>query len=597
MLFLTFLVLAFARPFIPATDESLAPNAVIYFDNSYSMSNESDIEVSAFEEGIQIMEELVNAYPRDTRFKLITNDFQPFSNIFRTKNEIFERITELSYSHITRTGGEIISRLNSEVVENSDVYWIGDFQKSLTGSNIAPDPGYQLRIFPLEYTSFKNIYIDTVFVVNPFSNSPEFKIRLSNTGNQEQNNVAVKLFINDLQVSTQSVDIPGMGREDIIFEYNKRVQENLYGKIEVEDFPVTFDNELYFYMKKPARVNILEISDNPQNETIKNVYANKEIFNISSTRPYNIDYNTISDWDVIILNEMNSLPTALSLSLNNFHQNGGTLIIIPSDLADDKFYNRIPRGNLISKNLEENRIEFASPDYNNPFFNNVFEDKTESIDMPEGQRVIGWGSDRDAILKLKNGLPFLSKFPDTGDVYCFAAPFKRKYTDFHYHAIFVPVMYKIAILNKSLQAGLYQNMNNPVFEVRVKALRQGRILKLQRNSSELVPEQKFFGKKMVFELPLSESKTGFYDLLYGNDSVGAIALNNDKRESLMEQYLSEDIDEAIMGNNFEVLSNVKSDELQAYFGERFEGISLWKYAVILALIFLLTEILLLRFMK
>ena len=127
---------------------------------------------------------MVNVYPRDTKFKLLTNDFKPFSNIFRTGNEVLELITELSYSNSTRTTDEIKNKIEGEKLGNTDVYWISDFQKSILSGKIRLDTSLNVRVFPLSFTSEKNIYIDSVFVSDPYSSKPKFNFIVRNTGLQ-----------------------------------------------------------------------------------------------------------------------------------------------------------------------------------------------------------------------------------------------------------------------------------------------------------------------------------------------------------------------------------------------------------------------------
>lgn len=81
LLFVFFLVMAFAQPFLPADEEGFNNNSVtIYLDNSQSMSNHVNGDLSAMDDAIQYVNEIVGLYPRGTQFRLLTNDFTPFSN-------------------------------------------------------------------------------------------------------------------------------------------------------------------------------------------------------------------------------------------------------------------------------------------------------------------------------------------------------------------------------------------------------------------------------------------------------------------------------------------------------------------------------------
>ncbi len=443
--FLLFLVLTFAQPFIPSNEESLAPNVIIYFDNSHSMSNESDIEKSAFEQGLFFVNEIVKVYPRDTKFKLITNDFSPFSNIYRTSNEIFELITELDYSNITRTNTEIFERIRSEKVENVDVYWISDFQKSSIVSNSTIDSSMNFRIYPLSYTANKNIYIDSVFVSNPYSSAPKFNFIIRNTGLELQSGVSFQFYVNDLQVSSQVISIPGRGKVDLVIDYNRPIENQVFGKVTIEDFPITFDNEFFFVLNPLGNVNILEIKERNEKTSLQNVYGNGDLFAFESVQVDRLNYNQINERDVILLNGLETITSALSITLNEFVEKGGTLVLIPSENIQLESYASIPGLRNFKKLNAQAMLPMETPDYNNPFYENVFEEKNNSIKMPQALPVLGGGDDRDAFLKFKNGQSFLTNAASQSRIFVFASPFDNIYTDFHYHALFVPLMYKIVI--------------------------------------------------------------------------------------------------------------------------------------------------------
>src|ERR1041384_7376099 len=111
LLFLLFLVLAFAQPFIPAAEQlSAGKNKIIYLDNSYSMTLPVEDKFRSFDAAISFVQEITDVFPPDTRYQLITNDFAPFSNSYKTKSEVLDLLAQLRLSPITRNASEISSR-------------------------------------------------------------------------------------------------------------------------------------------------------------------------------------------------------------------------------------------------------------------------------------------------------------------------------------------------------------------------------------------------------------------------------------------------------------------------------------------------------
>jgi len=113
LLFLLFLVIAFAQPFIPSKELETQQGLVyIYLDNSLSMGNEVANNLSAFDQAIQRAERIIQLYPRETRYKLLTNDFSSPLRVFRTKDEILDLLTEVEQMGVQRSFTDIWNRLN-----------------------------------------------------------------------------------------------------------------------------------------------------------------------------------------------------------------------------------------------------------------------------------------------------------------------------------------------------------------------------------------------------------------------------------------------------------------------------------------------------
>src|SRR3954467_9568085 len=131
LLFLLFLVLAFAQPFLPAKEQMTPGREVaIYLDTSYSMVSQVAQKTRALDAGIRFSQEIVSLFPLDTRYKLVTNDFAPFSNSFKTKTEIVDLLAQIRLSPVSRSFNEVSQRIGGT---DQEIFWISDFQKSTSG--------------------------------------------------------------------------------------------------------------------------------------------------------------------------------------------------------------------------------------------------------------------------------------------------------------------------------------------------------------------------------------------------------------------------------------------------------------------------------
>ena len=99
------------------------------------------------------------------------------------------------------------------------------------------------------------------------------------------------------------------------------------------------------------------------------------------------------------------------------------------------------------------------------------------------------------------------------------------------------------------------------------------------------------------ELPKNTLQPGFYSLTLGEQTRATLAFNLDKKESNLEQLTMEEINGAFAyKNNITIFDVNDADNFSNEVKKNKFGVPLWKYAIILALIFLLAEVLLIRFL-
>jgi len=205
--------------------------------------------------------------------------------------------------------------------------------------------------------------------------------------------------------------------------------------------------------------------------------------------------------------------------------------------------------------------------------------------------------DRSAILEFKDDRAFLSRFDQGGKLYLMATPLLQSHTDFFNHALFVPVMYRIAASAKKNESRLYYNLTEDFVRLRFDSLRQDEPLKMI-GKQEVVPAQRVVNNEVYLDIPKFSIDNGFYSIVSEDDTVGLIAFNIDKAESLLDQFTGNEIKNQMgNGSNISIFeagsAEAFSDEIKA----KYLGKPLWKYAVMLALLFLLAEVLLIRFLK
>ena len=594
LLFVFFLVMAFAQPFLPAAEQITPGREVsIYLDNSYSMTSNVGEKTRALDAGLNFAREVASLFPADTRYKLVTNDFAPFSNSYKTKTELVDLLTQIRLSPVSRTFLEVMGRAGAW---NNELFWISDFQKSTLGlSAVKADSVQSLHLVSIPLDDASNVLIDSVYLEDPFvvggqRNTLHVKVR--NAGVKQREGMVIKLTINETQAGTASVDIEPNDVTDVKFDLAQGLTGMNRLVLSFTDFPVSFDNVFYLTLNFSDKIRVTEIGQSAG--FVEKVFGNTSLFSYRAFAPGNVDLGVVSQSDLVILNGIDNPDAAMKNTLREYQQGPGTMLLIPSAASNGSGIHSLAGGLPLTTALPGGLVELDKPDYRNPFFENVFEERSVSMAMPHARPVLRWGSDRSALLTFKDGSPFLSR---TGNTFVLASPLESNYTDFQSHALFVPVMYRMAASGHRSSQKPYYLLSESIATLQTDSL-TGEAPVTLSGKQEIIPAQRRSGDRVILEIPRFSVDPGFYVARVQGDTLGMIAFDMDKWESLLDQWSGEEVKSMLGGgNNISIFKPAAEGSFSNEIKERYLGRQLWKYALMAALIFLLAEIVLIRFLK
>ncbi|MEQ8476257.1 BatA domain-containing protein [Fulvivirga sp.] len=598
LLFIFFLVMAFAQPYLPSTKDGFVSNQVaIYLDNSYSMSNEADDNLSAFDLSIGFINKLIGLYPNSTKYKLITNDLEAASNSYKSGTEISELLTEQQMTGVTRTTEEINDRiqLDTETVK-PDVFWLSDFQSSTLGKDHAVlDSTMEVNLVPLQFTSVNNVFIDSIYLDNPFligDQQLKLNVIVSNKGAIDRNDMNIKVFIDDLQAATATVGVKANDFETITFDLSFNSNKWSKGKISIEDFPVTFDNDFYFVFNNSRKINVLEVHENNHGRYIQSVFGNDRLFNFTSQSVDNLDYNLVRQSDLVVVNSLTAINGPLAETLNGRVLEGGQIFIVPTEEIDINSYKLVNGLQFIEMAEDRNEMSLTTPDFDNPFFANIFEERNQRVVMPKANPLLNLGSDRNALLNFTNGQTYLNKINQ--GIYILASPLTNEFNTLQNHALFLPIVYRMAVSSSKDIDRLYYSVDDDYVSMQTDTLLADNVFKLSSEQGEFIPSQRLNNKSVLLEIPKNELEAGYYDVKISDEIVTTLAFNNSPKESDLRQAPVDDLNQYFQGK-YEVISAADEASFSKAVESKYIGQPLWKYAIMLALLFLLIEVLLIRF--
>lgn len=613
------LVMAFSQPYIPvgnAVKATKGAGAVsVFVDNSYSMEADSK-NGTLMDEARNKAGEIVQAYRPDDLFHFLTNDFEGKHQRLITRDEFTEMLQEMRSSPSVRKLSEIIRRQSDMLAENKakskNIYVVSDFQKSITDiSAITNDTSANFFLVPVKANSLNNLYIDSCWFESPVhlpGQTVKLIILIKNAGNSELEKVPLKYFVNGTQKAVTSFNISAAGEVQVVLSYTDKESGIMHGVISIMDSPVTYDDRFYISYNVAASVPVLCISGGVSNLYLNSLFAKDSAFTFQNVPVNATDYSSFPNKSLIILNAVENISSGLAQELQRFVTNGGSLLVVPPAKMDVTSYTEFLRllnaGQFGKLNTSTQKVSLLNLAH--PVFRDVFDYLPDNLDLPS---VFSWysisgtsSSGQEFLMKLQNGDIFLSaQSAGQGTVYLLATPLETDFSNFPKHALFVPALYKIALLSEPQNKLYYVIGRDEPIEVRKVTIQGEMVFKVKSlaGDNEFIPEQKKLGVSTTVFVHDQIRDAGNYSLQSDNTEVTGLAFNYDRKESVLGCYTAAELQEMCGKNglkNFTVLES-SAKPLADVISEMSQGIKLWKIFIILALVFLAGEVLLLRFKK
>lgn len=613
MLAIFFLVLAFAQPFIKSNEQeaSFQKSIIsIYLDNSYSMEAVNK-NGSLLDEGKRKIKELVEAYQLNDRFQLVTNDFDGKQQRLLNKDELLEELNNIKVSPITRNYQVVVYRQQEILMNEKQVkrvaYLISDFQKQADWkAKINIDSTIKLNAIPLLSNELPNISIDSVYFLSPI-HQPKGKEKLvfkvSNHSNEKAENIPYTLTINGIQKSLGSLSMkPNTSSLDTL-EFSGLQAGWQRAEISLKDFPITFDDQLKFTFEVKQKLPVLAVYQNSPVKNVSFAYQTDAFFDFQEVNESQINYSALAKQQLIILENLKTVSSGLAQQLKQYVVNGGNLsVFIPLD-ADLQSYQQFLQslGTDYPVQLKKQQLKADQLNNNHPFFKDIFDQFPKNPDLPVAASFFTASSlvrtTKQVLIAGQGNENLLSVYQiQKGKVYLNFLPLEIEASNFSRHALFLPILFKMAFFEAN-SPSLFQVIGQNA-EVRINTLEiaETETLKLKNKEIEIIPElrKKVTGTSLYFADQIK--KAGFYELFRQDNLLAVLAFNENRNESLMQFYKPEELVEMLGISTQNILKSTEAP-IQQQIKEVNLGLSLWKLCLILSIIFLIVEILLIRFLK
>jgi hypothetical protein len=615
MLAIIFLVLAFAQPFIPSeqsADKATKKAVSIYIDNSFSMEAVNNDE-QLLNIAKRKAEEIVNGYTIDDQFQLLTNDMEAKHQRLVSKEEMLQMVTQvqrtpevLSLSEIVKRQRDILNRDKAQSQKN--IYAISDFQKNAAG--FENDTTLNINLVHLQGKDQRNLAIDSVWFAGPVQilNQPiQLCYTISNYGEDEITNAPVTLKLNEQIKSIADITIPPLSKitDTMTFTLNEAGWYN--GELGVKDYPVTFDDVLYFTFQPVSQIPVITINGKTENTFIQSLIGKNSLFALTNNNVAQIDFSSLDKFDLIILNEVKSISGGLADALNQQLERGCNIIIFPPADMDVATVNNFLQMNSAGTygNYVKSKRNVTAINTKNPVFTDVFEKVPKNLSLPfatESFQINAFSQTiEEMVMEFGDHRPMVAGYPaKQGVIYLSAVPLVREITDLQVQAsLFAPMMYKIAVSTQK-KMSLYATIGETKWiDLPGINLTGDATLKVKSNNNEFIPEIRKAGNLTAVNLSDYTNVSGIYTLLQPGAPEGntnqTLALNYNRSESDLSFETAASLKERYNAANINVIDDINRD-FAGVVTQMNEGTPLWKFCIIFVLIFLAAEILLIRFL-
>ncbi len=618
---ITCLVLAFCQPVIPSENSNAAvsgANAIsLYIDNSFSMENVNS-QGPVLEIAKTRAKEVIKAFGNADKFQIITNDFEGRHQRFNTKEDALNLIEEIKASPSLRLFTDVAKRqtdfLNSSGLKNRKIYCLSDAQKSTFNlEKFVSDTLVKTTLIPISANKINNVYVDSCWFDTPLQQQgmiQKLKAKIVNAGNSPIEVGSAKLFLNKKQIALASFSLQANSAEEVQFTFECKQSGFNYGSVKIEDYPVTFDDELFFSFNSAVNVAVTVINGKglEVGNSIASLFTSDSLFKFNACSEQSIDYNLFKISDVIILNQLADLSSGLLSEILKFTAKGGALVIIPNEEANLQSYNvaltalKLPNlAYLDSTVLKTEKIEFGSG-----FYNGVFEKVEDRLNLPIVNKHFKLlqksKSDFEPILKLLNGDDLLGYTKmDNASLFLFSSPFNGSCTNFDKHALFVPTFYQLSFKSLKSSPIFYPAGSNVIIHLKndLTISEQPPHIKDLDNKTDIIPEVRVINNALFLYTHGQIKLPGFYEINRNKQSLLPLAFNYKREESDLSCYTAEELSKTISAKGWKAVSLIpdSQSDISGEILQGAEGKKLWKLFIILALTFIAIEVVLLKLLK
>jgi hypothetical protein len=623
ILAIIFLVFAFSQPYIPAETAAKTGSGEIvgvYIDNSFSMNALSE-QGQLLERARNKAAEIGQSYPAGTKFRLFTNDLEQKHQQLFNKEQFIRQVAEISQSPAAISLSLIHNRFDvqnkmQEDINQGTLYFISDFQRKTTDLENFSGESVFSYLMPLVPNQVNNLYIDSCWVEQPahgLNQEETIFVKIKNSSDEDYQNLPLRLFLNDSLKSITNFSVEAQNEITANLKYSNTSAGIQLGRVEITDYPFTHDNTWHLsYFVEPKLKALAIFSNTPASQEglgyLSALFENDNYVELETMDIQSLQISKLAEKNTIFLINPENLSSGFLNELETAVKNGSSVVLFPN-LNQASGYNTFLSkfdANPIS-GTDTTSQEISGINFDNRFFRNVFQERKENALLPKIAGHLKFTenirTNETSLLWFQNNDKALSVLPyGKGKVWVFAFPLNKKNEAFARDILFVPSIYNIVINSLPDQQISHIIGAEQTFLLSGKltvGLESSLEIENRQTGDNFIPVVNASEQGMRLDLSGFIETAGHYLIKNENETIASLSFNYNRDESDLRYYTPTELEERIEIANIEkaaVLDNISSNFAEVL-QEIQKGKQLWKWCILLALFFILAEVLIARFWK
>ncbi|MCC6187189.1 MAG: BatA domain-containing protein [Chitinophagaceae bacterium] len=598
LLFLLFLIIAFAQPFFASNQNQKAQLTAIYIDNSLSMSLRNG-QRTLLDIAKQNAKQLISQ--NNGPFLILTNASQPSSFLPVSKQQALGIMDAIDFSGNTKTSSQIFTSLQNLIApENSGAvafYYLSDFsEKEFQQSKATLPTNISFNGVYIAQQNASNVYIDTAFFEYPYLQlglPNKLVVKCKYVGNKPKSSSVLTLSVNDQVKAALSPNFTAKGSsiDTISFQVNEPIWQKIL--LTITDDHMRFDDSFSITARSARDLSVLLLNESQPNLYLRAALGSYTGFKVTeqslATMPKNL-----SAYSLIILNGLNTLPQQWADTLRTALEKGQNVMLFVGDkmqtvamneglasIADIRFGAMDTTAQAVAQLQLEHRL-----------LKNIFDKIPDNIQLPFAKThyklLAGLGANQQSVFSFRNGDPFLAAYSlYPGQFYICATSIDEKWGNFQSSYFFVPFLYQMASTAKDNQIYALNSGQKEPIEINLSTANNQGQLHLSNANVDVIPLQRAEGMGAKLFLNELNLNSGYYNVHNKQDDTAWIAINSNRSESDLKVWSLADLKKNWDEPNYhwqqlEPQKQILTSEQQSSF-------SLWKLCAILALLMLGVE--------